>query len=376
MRLRSYWLQHIFSTWKKSSVIWLSGVRHVGKSSLSTMIPGVVHVDCNLPDHRGSLTEPEPFFKNLPKGTAVLDEFHRLLFPEKFLREGLKTGKSMLLATNVSPDLVTRYSAKPHPELKMLYLPPVMWDECFSTFEIKDLDRRLFHGGLPKALLEDEYSPTFYSDWIDNYYAGDIQNHFEIRSRDGFFGLLRVILRQSGDLLDLSDLSRKAGLCRPTVRNYVEAMTSTHAIYQIPPFHGTKPDELSRSHRYYAFDTGFVGFASGWRWLRREDRDRLWRHLVLDCLRVYTPEQIYHWQTKSGQRLDLILPRAGGTIDTFHCHTSFSDINARSLKSFRRRYPLGENFLVMPEVDDKEMHREGKVEYHIIDVKGLRDLLV
>ena len=375
MRLRSYWLQHLFSTWKKSSVIWLSGVRHVGKSSLSSMIPGVIHVDCNLPDQRGALTEPDPFFANLNGGTTVLDEFHRLLFPEKFLKKSLKIGKSMMMATNVAPPLVSTLSTIDHPELRLVYLPPVMWDECQSVFGIGDLDRRLFHGGLPEALLEQNYAPSFYSEWMDSYYAGDIQSYFEIRNRDGFLGLFRQVLQHSGDIIDLSELSRKSGLSRPTVRGYIEAMTATHGIYQIPPFHGTRADELSRAHRYYAFDTGFVAFASGWRWLRAQDRDHLWRHLVLDCLRVFTPEQIYYWQTKSGQQLELLLPRADGSIDVFLCHTDLADIPVRSLKSFRRRYPNGRNLLVMPRALPDARHKVGKMEFQIIDVKGLREVV-
>ena len=38
----------------------------------------------------------------------------------------------------------------------LLHLPPSLWPECEAEFEVRDLNRRLLHGGLPEPLLANE----------------------------------------------------------------------------------------------------------------------------------------------------------------------------------------------------------------------------
>ena len=71
---------------------------------------------------------------------------------------------------------------------------------------MRDLDHRLFHGGLPEALLAKDSDTAYYAEWLDSFYARDIQELFGIRGRTGFLNLLRLVLRQSGGLVDYSAL--------------------------------------------------------------------------------------------------------------------------------------------------------------------------
>ena len=46
--------------WSERPVIWLSGVRRVGKTTLARMVPDVVYLNCDVPSTRGALDDPEP----------------------------------------------------------------------------------------------------------------------------------------------------------------------------------------------------------------------------------------------------------------------------------------------------------------------------
>ena len=61
----------------------------------------------------------------------------------------------------------------------MVHLPPVLWDEL-ESFGVT-LPRRLFHGGLPPALLAESKNPSFYREWMDSFFARDIQRLFGFR---------------------------------------------------------------------------------------------------------------------------------------------------------------------------------------------------
>ena len=236
---RPYWIQRIEQAWKKRPIVWLSGVRRVGKTTLAKMFPRAIFQNCDLPSVSRRLEDPELFYDSLAPGTIVVfDEIHRLKDPSRLLKIAaddysqlkiLATGSSTLAATQKFRDSLTGRK-------QMICLPPVLWRECQDDFGIKDLDRRLLQGGLPESLLSSKNDLHFFSEWLDSFYARDIQELFGIRNRSGFMGLLQLLLRQSGGLIDYTNLSRLSDLSRPTVKSHIEALSIAHALFLLSPF--------------------------------------------------------------------------------------------------------------------------------------------
>jgi len=46
---RPFWSEKIKNAWQKRSVVWLSGVRRVGKTTLAKMIEDAIYLNCDLP---------------------------------------------------------------------------------------------------------------------------------------------------------------------------------------------------------------------------------------------------------------------------------------------------------------------------------------
>lgn len=362
MRPRPYWLERIESAWKKRSIVWLSGVRRVGKTTLAKMLENVVFINCDLPSEERRLADPELFLDGLaPKTRIVFDEIHRLEDPSRVLKivadaypslKALATGSSTLAATRKFRDSLT---GRKH----SVYLPPVLWSECQDTFGPPDLERRLLHGGLPEALLKKKPRPDFYSEWIDSFYARDIQELFAVRQRTGFLKLLRLLLRQSGGLVDYTQLARLSGLSRPTVTAHVEALTVAHAVALIPPYSGGGRREITKMPKAYAFDTGLVAHVRGWTTLRSEDLGGPWEHLVLDALRSrLPPDHILYWRDKSGREVDFVV-RRGRAVDAVECKINADAFEPKSLQVFREHYPRGQDYVVSPEVKKPYSRRIG-----------------
>jgi len=55
---RHFWLKLLDRAWKDRSVVWLSGVRRVGKTCLCQDLPEVEYFDCELPRVRRALLDP------------------------------------------------------------------------------------------------------------------------------------------------------------------------------------------------------------------------------------------------------------------------------------------------------------------------------
>jgi len=184
MVIRPFWIRRVQQAWQRKSLIWLSGVRRVGKTTLCKMLPDTVYLNCDLPSVQRQLEDPELFYNGLSEqATVIFDEVHRLLDPSLILKIGtdayphikiLATGSSTLAASKKFRDSLTGRKIQIH-------LPPIIWPECTDTFQINQLEKRLVFGGLPEMLLADENDPTFYSEWIDSFYARDIQELFGIR---------------------------------------------------------------------------------------------------------------------------------------------------------------------------------------------------
>jgi len=378
MKERPHWIKRIRQAWKKRPIVWLSGVRRVGKTTLATMLDDTVYLNCDLPSTSRRLTEPETFFRSLGKGsTVIFDEIHRLGDPSLILKIAadafphlkiLATGSSTLAATAKFRDSLTGRK-------EMVYLPPVLWRECVDAFDVNDLDHRLLCGGLPETLLSENKDASFYAEWMDSFYARDIQELFSIRSRTGFLKLLHLLILQSGGLVDYTQLAKSSEMSRPTVKAHIEAMGIAHAIYLLPPFHGGGKREITRRPKCYAFDTGFVTFVKGWERIREDDRGILWEHLVLDGLRVDIEEKggmLYYWRDKSQREIDFVIKRSENMIDTVECKINPDGFSPQSLKTFRELYPNGRNYLISPNIIEPYQIRYDN--YLVEFISGVEDI--
>lgn len=254
----------------------------------------------------------------------------------------------------------------------MIYLPPVLWSECMDEFGIKELDRRLLHGGLPEPLMSGKKDASFFSEWMDSFYARDIQELFGIRNRTGFMKLLHLLMRQSGGLLDYSHLAQLSDLSRHTVKAHVEAMSIAHAVYLLSPFQGGGRREITRRPKCYCFDTGFVTFVKGWDSIREDDRGLLWEHLALDTLRTITDDRsLHYWRDKSGREIDFVIEGSRKRINAVECKINPDDFKPSNLAVFRSLYPEGRNFVLSPNVRTLYRRRYGELEVSFISIKGL-----
>lgn len=344
---RPFWQAKVLENWRKAPIVWLSGVRRAGKTTLSKAFPRARHLNCDLPSTLVLLEDPEAFFKSLKEPELVLDEVHQLPDPSRVLKiaadefprlKVLATGSSTLAATQKFRDTLTGRKRE-------VTLLPVLLTEM-EAFGIGDIRERLFRGGLPQALLEEEGDEAFYAEWLDSYYARDVQELFKVEKRTGFLKLLETLLRQSGGQVEAVSLAKMSGLSRPTVLNYLEVLQLTHAIHLLRPFHGGGKQEIVRQPKAYGFDTGFVRYSRGWRDLRDEDCGPLWEHVILDLLLTLPVKEIHYWRNKRQQEIDFVIPRGRGEADAIECKWRSAGADYRNFAPFRAEHPKGRNILV------------------------------
>jgi len=375
---RPLWLNRLSKSWQATPIVWLSGVRRVGKTTLAGEVPNATYLNCDLPRHVERLSDPESFYSSLKTAVVILDEVHQLPDPSRLLKIGadvfpklkiLATGSSTLAATNKFRDSLTGRKRQVH-------LLPVLFEELIS-FGITDIRERLIRGGLPPVLLGATRDEEFYAEWMDSYYARDVQELFKVEKRTGFMRLLRLLLRQSGGLIEVTKLARDCELSRPTVMNYLEVFEATHVVIRLIPHSGKRRGELVSQPKIYCFDTGFVAFERGWRELRGEDCGILWEHIVLETLQsIPSVREIKFWRDKEQREIDFVLPVSDDTYHAIECKWGTEGFDAKNLKTFRALYPQGKNLVIAPHRSEPHTRKLDGLNVTFASPTQLRELLV
>ena len=371
---RPFWLQRIETAWREAPIAWLAGVRRSGKTTLAEGLGSerVYYVNCDLPVVEDMVRDPQLFYRGCPKPVVVFDEIHQLRDPARVLKIGaddfpgvkiLATGSSTLAASRKFRDTLTGRK-------RLVHLTPVTWSEL-PAFEAT-LPRRLLLGGLPPVLLAASKTPSFYREWLDSFFARDIQRLFGFRDVNRFNALFEYVLRQSGGQFQVTKAATALGITRPTVESHVRALEITHAVTLVRPFHGGSRHDLVKQPKVYGFDTGFVTFARGWDPLRSEDLGLLWEHLVLEHLQAHFPHvQPRYWRDTRGRELDFVMARARDEVDVIECKWDPGSFDASALEVFRSRVPGGRNYLVSPSGEPAYAKRYGALEVLVCTPSGL-----
>lgn len=345
---RPYWQSRIEEAWLERPVVWLTGVRRVGKTTLTRGLSDIAYFDCELPRVRRLIEEdPEGFLEQAEASRLIFDEVHRVAQPAELLKIAadhfsklriLATGSCTIGASHRFRDTLT--GRKRH-----LHLAPVLYSELpiFGA----DLKTRMYHGGLPENLISETFPEKDFVEWIDAFWARDIQELFKLEKRSAFIRLLELLLRQSGQLCELNSLTSVCGASRQTLANYLGALEATGAVHVLRPFFKNPQKEIVSMPKVYGFDTGFVCYARGWRDLRHEDFEGLWEHLVLDELRAhFEPEQLFYWRDKRKRELDFILARRGLAPIAIECKWKLKSGQSTNFPAFQSLYPEARLILV------------------------------
>ena len=367
---RPFWRERFESAWREAPIVWLSGVRRSGKTTLAQSLSGTNphFVNCDIPAVEEMVRDPVLFFRNCPSPVVVFDEIHQLRDPARLLKIGadmfpqiriLATGSSTLATGKKFRDTLTGRK-------RTIHLVPVLLEElaAFGT----TLEQRLFHGGLPPALLADDKKPSFYREWMDSFFARDIQRLFGFRDMNRFTAFLEYVFRQSGGQFDVSKAASELGIARATVESHLRALETTHAATCVRPFHRGARTEIVKQPKVYAFDTGFVSFVRGWSPLRPDDFGPLWEHLVLETLQARLPDSPPHyWRDKSGREIDFVIPRNRDAVDAIECKWNPDAFDPGPLAAFRGIHPHGRNFLVCPSSTPGHVRSSKGLKIHVVD---------
>lgn len=374
---RSFWKSLVEQAWRRRPLIWLCGARRAGKTVLCRSLEKTEYFDCELPRVRRMMEDPEGFLGGLKGKRIVLDEVHRLGDPSQLLKIAadhfpsirvIATGSSTLEATARFRDKLTGRKLQ-------IWLTP-MNSEDLADFGKEDLRFRLLRGGLPPFFLSRGLPEREFQEWLDSYWAKDIQELFRLERRPAFLKLAELLFAQSGGIFEATRFASPCEISRATVSTYLSVLEASRIIHVIRPFSSRKSAEIVAAPKTYAFDTGFVCYFRGWESPRPEDLGVLWEHYVLNDLQSRLQETpLLYWRDKLGHEVDFVLARRNRPPLAVECKWAAATFDPSALSLFRKRYPSGDNLAVCSDVERPFERSFGPLKVRFCGVKDLRALL-
>lgn len=375
MAQRRFWAGRIEGAWKRRSVVWLAGVRRVGKTFLSRGLPDIEYFDCELPRVRRMLDDPEGFLEGLRGRRVVLDEIHRLRDPSEVLKIAadhypktkiLATGSSTLGASRKFRDTLAGRKEE-------IWLTPIITKDL-EDFGRLDLRHRFLHGGLPPFFTAQKLPERDFQEWMDAYWAKDVEELFRLERRYSFQRFAELLMAQSGGIFEATRFAQACEVSRTTISNYLGVLELTFVAHVVRPFSSHRATEIISAPKVYGFDTGFVCYHRGWHGLRSDDLGLLWEHFVLNEMHARLQSQdVRYWRDKRGHEVDFVLARRREPPMAVECKWSVSDFDAGNVKAFRRQYPRGRNIVVAHDVERSFAQRYGDLSIRFM---GLSELIV
>jgi hypothetical protein len=398
---REFWITKIQEAWKLRSIIWLVGVRRIGKTTLVKSLSeahkagkntenGIAHqsllyYDCELKRNRDLIeSDVEKFWEEKENQIVILDEIHRLENPSEVLKiaadhypkvKVIATGSSTLAASKKFKDTLSGRKI-------VIELRPLIEADLNAFAHNKNikkstktntlLEKRFLYGGMPENYLSDELPEYAFEEWIDSYWSKDIQELYELRSKFAFQKFMELLFIQSGGIFEASKFATDCKVSSPTISNFLHVLEETFVIDVLRPYHKRKNSEIVSAPKVYAFDTGLACYLKGWSSLRNEDLGIFWEHFVLNELQAQLQNNadILYWRNKKKQEVDFIIKKKRSqTVIAIETKWQAKNFNPDNLQAFRELHPEGENFLIANDIQESYTKNYTNLQVKFISLK-------
>ncbi len=168
-------------------------------------------------------------------------------------------------------------------------------------------------GGYPAVVLLKQYSEKkkYLNDIYGSYIRKDINALFSLENITAFNNVVKLLALNIGNLINVQEVSKEAGIARQTVEKYFSILESTYICRFIQPYFTNKKKEIVKMPKVYFYDTGLRNrIINDFRKIRdRIDAGTLIENTVFKNLlnRAESKENIKFWRMKYGVEVDFIL---------------------------------------------------------------------
>jgi predicted AAA+ superfamily ATPase len=355
---------------RRSAIVALIGPRQCGKTTAARWIlepSSERYFDLEDPTSLARLTEPMTALGPL-RGVVVIDEIQRR--PELFsvlrvLADRRPLQARFLILGSASPALLRQSSETLAGRLETITLAGFRLDELGD----RAVGRHWRRGGFPPAYLarSEADSVRWREQFVRTLLERDLPQLGVSIAAPTLLRFWSMLAHIHGSLWNAADPARSLGLSQPTVRHYLDLLTSVFMVRQLPPWHENLGKRQVKAPKVYIRDSGLLhsllGIRNEQNLQRHPKMGASWEgYAIEEVLKLVEPDDSYFWATHGGAELDLLVfkndRRYGIEVKhqdaptlTASMRTALADLQLDHLTVLYpglRNYTLAERVTVMP----------------------------
>lgn len=362
---------------KTKDILVIHGARQVGKSSLMKyLIDNHIHQEHFYMDlenieylelcNKG----PDEVYKfligkglNIEKGIVLLiDEIQYLNNPSNFLKlfHDHYANIKLIISGSSSFDIKRKFKESLVGRTINFELFPLDFEE-FLEFKNKKYTLKkdnplqinielasLFEeynslGGYPKIVMEknEENKKLMLSQIISTYIKKDIRDLGNIRDIESFNKLIVMLASQSGNLVNVEELSNTLKIDQKTIKEWLFLLEATYIIKLLKPFHKNVRSELTKNPKVFFIDTGLMHLL----YLKSFPKTVLGNSFENSFFSELLKNNVEcnFWRTTNKQEIDFITQ--GKNTSAIEVKLNFQQTVGSALNFFKEKY-RSKNFLV------------------------------
>lgn len=308
---------------KQFPVLALFGPRQSGKTTLArNAFPNYRYVNLESFEEQELATEdPKGFLERFHgEEGVILDEIQKtpklLSYIQIEVDEKPAMGRfvitgsqNILLNQHVNQTLAGRVAL-------MTLLPLSIEEMRGADILPKTAASAIFQGAYPRVYQHQADPVVFAESYIRTYVERDVRDIQQITSLLEFQKFMRLCAARIGQLLDLTDLSKDAGISLPTVKSWLSVLEASYIIFLVQPHHVNFNKRMVKMPKLYFYDTSLACNL-----LRLTSADDVYDHylrgglfesmILSDFLKKRyhhgLPPNVYFWRDKLGNEVDCLL---------------------------------------------------------------------
>ncbi|MFH1159601.1 MAG: DUF4143 domain-containing protein [bacterium] len=208
------------------------------------------------------------------------------------------------------------------------------------------LNEYLNFGGYPRVVLSNTEEERFemINEIYRSYLEKDIHPLVQGHGPEVYSRLIRLLAAQTGQMINLSTLANETQTSLPTIRKYLWYAERTFFLKMIPPLHGNKVKEITKSPVVYFLDPGMRNLAIRMFGNVHNHRDYgfVFQNLICTTLLNVLQRHIYDlhfWRTTNKAEVDFVIERYENPLPVEAKYSAMKTPEiTRSLRSFITHY--------------------------------------
>ncbi len=205
------------------------------------------------------------------------------------------------------------------------------------------MDEFINYGGYPAVVLEEniEDKIELLREIRDSYIKRDVLES-GITDETKFYRMLMLLASQTGNLLNVNEISNTLRISNATVENYLYVLQKCFHITLLKPFYANLRKELTKMPKVYINDLGLrnvlINYFSPLE--QRADKGAVLENFSFRLLSErFEENQIKYWRTADGNEVDFVIETS--YLKGFAVEIKFNEQEAKTSKynKFIQNYP-------------------------------------